>query len=49
MAVIYVKEFCNQGGVAAYKAATNTTYDWLGITKFLKGAKVAPLKMQSKM
>jgi len=27
MAVIYVKEFRNPGGVAAYKAATNTTCD----------------------
>ena len=49
MSVIYVKEFRNQCGVAACKAATNTTDDWLGITKFFKGAKAAPLKMQSKM
>jgi len=27
MAVIYVEEFCNQGGVTAYKAATNKTDD----------------------
>jgi hypothetical protein len=27
MAVIYVKEFRNQGGVAAYKAASNKTDD----------------------
>ena len=27
MAVIYVKEFRNQGGVAAYKAASNMTDD----------------------
>jgi len=27
MAVIYVKEFCNQGGVTAYKAASKKTDD----------------------
>jgi len=27
MAVIYIKEFCNQAGIAAYKAATNKTDD----------------------
>jgi len=48
MAVIYVKEFRNQGGVAAYKAATNKTDNWLSITKFYKGAKVVPQKIQSK-
>jgi len=33
MAVIYIKEFRNQADVAAYKAATNKTDDWLWITK----------------
>ena len=28
MAVIDIKEFCNQAGVAPYKAATNKTDDW---------------------
>jgi len=33
MAVIYIKEFRNQAGVAVYKSATNKTDDWLRITK----------------
>jgi len=33
MAVIYIKEFRNQAGVAVYKATTNKTDDWLRITK----------------
>ena len=36
-------------GWACLVLKTNKTDDWLRITKFFKGAKLAPLKMQSKM